>query len=106
MRYPQRKRKLLSTSASVHEPLVSVLGTERQVEVLDYPNLELVTAAGEMEGELLALLLLSVPALEHHDGYTEQDEAERQHDPGFERDRQHPAVDGEPQPVDGRARET
>src|SRR5439155_718133 len=56
-----------------------------------------------LAGELLALLLLSVPALEHHDGYTEQDEAERQHDPGFERDRQHLAVDGEPQPVDGRA---
>ncbi len=59
-----------------------------------------------LAGELLALLLLSVPSREHHHGHTEQDEAERQHDPGFERDRQHLAVDGEPQPIDGRARET
>src|SRR5438094_303747 len=59
-----------------------------------------------LAGELLALLLLSVPALEHDHGYTEQDEAERQHDPGFERDRQHLAVDGEPQAIDCRPRET
>src|SRR6266581_711259 len=59
-----------------------------------------------LAGELIALLLLSIPALEHHHGYTEQDDAEREHDPGFEGDRQHLAVDGQAQPVDGRARET
>ncbi len=56
-----------------------------------------------LAGELLALTLLSVPALEHHHGYTEKDEAEREHDPGLEGDRQHLAVDGQAQPVDGRA---
>jgi hypothetical protein len=59
-----------------------------------------------LAGELLALLLLSVPALEHHHSYTEQDDAERKHDPGLEGDGQHLAVDGQAQPVDGRARET
>ncbi len=59
-----------------------------------------------LAGELIALLLLSVPALEHHHGYAEKDEAEREHDPGLEGDRQHLAVDGQAQPVDGRARET
>jgi len=59
-----------------------------------------------LAGELIALCLLSVSALEHHHGYAEQDGAERQHDPGLEGDRQHVAVDGQAQPVDGRARET
>jgi hypothetical protein len=59
-----------------------------------------------LAGELIALLLLSIPALEHHHGYAEKDEAEREHDPGLEGDRQHLAVDGQAQPVDGRARET
>jgi glycosyl transferase family 87 len=59
-----------------------------------------------LAGELIALALLSIPALEHHHGYTEQDDAEREHDPGLEGDRQHLAVDGQAQPVDGRARET
>jgi len=59
-----------------------------------------------LAGELIALMLLSVPALEHHHGYTEKDEAEREHDPGLKGDRQHLAVDGQAQPVDGRARET
>jgi len=59
-----------------------------------------------LAGELLALALFSIPALKHHHGYTEQDDAEREHDPGFEGDRQHLAVDGQAQPVDGRARET
>ncbi len=59
-----------------------------------------------LAGELIALLLLSIPALEHHHGYTEQDGAERKHDPGLEGDGQHLAVDGQAQPVDGGARET
>jgi len=59
-----------------------------------------------LAGELLALALFSIPALKHHHGYTEQDDAEREHDPCFEGDRQHLAVDGQAQPVDGRARET
>jgi len=59
-----------------------------------------------LAGELLALALLSVPALEHHHGYAQKDDAEREHDPGLERDRQHLAVDGQAQPVDGRARKT
>jgi glycosyl transferase family 87 len=59
-----------------------------------------------LAGELLALALLSVPALEHHHGYPEKDEAEREHDAGLEGDGQHLAVDGQAQPVDGRARET
>jgi len=58
-----------------------------------------------LAGELLALALLSIPALEHHHGYAEQDDAERKHDPGLEGDGQHLAVDGQAQPVDGRARE-
>jgi hypothetical protein len=59
-----------------------------------------------LAGELIALALLSVPALEHHHGYAEKDDAERQHDPGLEGDREHLAVDGQAQPFDGRARET
>ena len=59
-----------------------------------------------LAGELLALALLSVPALEHHHGYTEQDDAKRKHDSGLERDGQHLAVDGQAQPFDGGARET
>ena len=59
-----------------------------------------------LAGELIALALLSVPALEHHHGYAQKDDAEREHDPGLERDRQHLAVDGQAQPVDGRARKT
>ena len=59
-----------------------------------------------LAGELMALVLLSVPALEHHHGYSEHDRTERQHDAGLERDGQHLAVDGEPQPVDRRAGET
>lgn len=56
-------------------------------------------------GELLALALLSVPALEHHYGDAEQDRAEREHHGDLDRNRQHVAIDGQPQPVDGGARQ-
>ena len=57
-----------------------------------------------LAGELIALALLSIPALEHHYGDAEQHDAEREHDPRLERDGQHLAVDGQAQAVDGRAR--
>ena len=56
-----------------------------------------------LAGEIGALLLVSVSALEAHDGDGEHDDAEGQHDPGLEHDRQDLAVDGQPQPVDHRA---
>ena len=59
-----------------------------------------------LAGELLVLLLLSVPALEHHYRDAQKHDAEAEHDAGLERDRQHMAVDGQAQPVDGGARET
>ncbi len=59
-----------------------------------------------LAAELIALALLSIPALEHHHGYAEKDDAEREHDPGLEGDRQDVTIDGQAQPVDGRARET
>jgi Glycosyltransferase family 87 len=51
-------------------------------------------------GEVAALILLSVAALKHHDRDAEHDRAEGKHDPRLERDGEHLAVDGQPEPVD------
>jgi hypothetical protein len=51
-------------------------------------------------GELGALVLISVAALKHHDGDAKEDDPESEHHPDLERDWQHAAVDGQPQPVD------
>jgi hypothetical protein len=53
-------------------------------------------------GELGALVLFSVAALKHDDGHAQQHDAERQHDPDLDRDRQHLAVDGQAQTIDHR----
>ena len=53
-----------------------------------------------LAGELLALALLSITPLEHHHGYTEEHDAEREHDPDLEGDRQHMPADGERKAVD------
>jgi alpha-1,2-mannosyltransferase len=59
-----------------------------------------------LAGELLALLLLSVPGLEHGRGGSERDRVEGAHDAGLEGDRQHvAAVDGLAKPVDRGARQ-
>jgi hypothetical protein len=50
--------------------------------------------------EIGALALLSVAALKHHDREAEQDHAEREHDPGLERNRQDLVADGQPEAVD------
>ena len=55
-----------------------------------------------LAAELGALALLSVAALKHDDRDAEKHRAERQHDSGLERDRQHAAVDGQAQAVDVR----
>jgi hypothetical protein len=56
-------------------------------------------------GEIVALLLLSVAALKHHDRDPEHDGSEGKHDAGLERDRQHVAADRQAQTVDDRARQ-
>ena len=53
-----------------------------------------------LAGELGALLLLSVAALEHGYGVAEHEESEGEHDAGLERDGQHVAADGEAEAVD------
>ena len=58
-----------------------------------------------LASELLVLLLLSVPALEHHYGDAQQDEAEGEHDADLDGDGQHLAVDGQAQAVDRGARQ-
>jgi hypothetical protein len=55
-------------------------------------------------GELGALVLLSVAALKHHYRDAEQHGAEAEHDARLQRDGKHVAVDGQPEPVDDRAR--
>ena len=50
--------------------------------------------------ELGALGLLSVAALKHDDRHAQEHGAERKHDARLERDRQHEAVDGQPEAVD------
>lgn len=56
-------------------------------------------------GEVGALVLLSVAAAKHHDRNTEHDRAEREHDARLERNGKNMAVDGQPEPVDDRARQ-
>ena len=51
-------------------------------------------------GELLALLVLSVPALEHHYSDAQQDRSEREHDPHLETDGQNVAADGHREAID------
>ena len=58
-----------------------------------------------LAGELLVLVLLSVPALEHHYSDAQQNEAEGEHHADLDRDGQHLAVDGQPQAVDRGARQ-
>src|SRR5205807_2743239 len=50
--------------------------------------------------ELGAIGLLSVAALKHDNRDAEQHDAERQHDPGLHRDREHLATDRQPEAVD------
>jgi hypothetical protein len=54
-------------------------------------------------GELLALVLLSVSALEADDRDGQHHDPEGQHDPNLERNRQNLAIDREAKPVDHRA---
>jgi hypothetical protein len=56
-------------------------------------------------GEVVALVLLSVAALKADDRDAEHHHTEGEHDARLERDRQHIAIDGQPQPVDGRTRQ-
>ncbi len=56
-------------------------------------------------GELGALALLSVAALKHHDGDAEHHGSKGQDDPRLERNGEHAAMDGQPEPVDDRARQ-
>ena len=56
-------------------------------------------------GEVAALALVSVAALKHDDRDTEHHRPERDNDAGLQRDREHLAVDRQPEPVDDRARE-
>ena len=56
-------------------------------------------------GEIGALVLLSVAALKVDDRNPKHDHSEGEHDARLERDRKHIAVDGQPQPVDDRARQ-
>jgi Glycosyltransferase family 87 len=58
-----------------------------------------------LAGELIALLLLSISALEHHYRHTQEDDAERQHHPNLQGDRQHMAGDGERKSIDHGARQ-
>jgi hypothetical protein len=54
-------------------------------------------------GEFAVLLVLSVAALKHEDGDAKHDRAKREHDAGLQRDREDPAVDGQPETIDQRA---
>jgi hypothetical protein len=54
-------------------------------------------------GEIVLLLVLSVAALKHDDGNAEHHRAKREHDAGLQRDRDHLAVDGQPDAIDQRA---
>jgi alpha-1,2-mannosyltransferase len=56
-------------------------------------------------GEVGALILLSVAASKHHDRDAEHERAEGEHDSRLERDGENVAVDGQPGPVDDRARQ-
>ena len=56
-------------------------------------------------GELASLVLLSVSALKVDDRDRQHHGAEGQHDADLEQDRKQLAVDGEPEPVDDRARQ-
>lgn len=53
-------------------------------------------------GEIAGLVLVSVAALKHQDGDAEHHGAEREHDPGLHRDREHLAVDGQRESIDQR----
>jgi hypothetical protein len=57
-------------------------------------------------GEAAALILVSVAALKHHDGDAEHRGSEGENDAGLQRDREHVAVDRQPEPVDDRARQS
>jgi hypothetical protein len=54
-------------------------------------------------GELAALALVSVAALKHDDRDAEHHRAEGENDAGLQRDREHLAVDRQPEAVDDRA---
>ncbi len=56
--------------------------------------------------EVAALILVSVAALKHHDGDAEHHSSEGENDAGLQRDREHVAVDRQPEPVDDRARQS
>jgi hypothetical protein len=56
-------------------------------------------------GEVIALVLLSVAALKADDRNAEHHDSEGEHDARLERDREHSSIDGQAQPVDGRARQ-
>ena len=56
-------------------------------------------------GEVAALALVSVAALKHDDRDSEHHRAEGDNDAGLQRDREHLAVDRQPEPVDDRARQ-
>ncbi len=53
-----------------------------------------------LAGELGALLLLSGAAFKHRDGVAKHEEAEGEHRPDLDRDRQHVAVDGQGELID------
>lgn len=55
--------------------------------------------------EVAALVLVSVAALKHDDRNGEHHGAESEHDSGLHGDREHLAVDRQPEPVDDRARQ-
>ena len=55
--------------------------------------------------EVAALVVVSVAALKHDDRDAEHHRAEGENDPGLERDREHMAVDRQPEPVDDGARQ-
>lgn len=59
-----------------------------------------------LAGELVALGLISVAALKADDRNAQHHDAKSKHDARLERDSQHPAVDGEREPVDDRIRQT
>ena len=56
-------------------------------------------------GQIAALALVSVAALKHDDRDAEHHRAEGEHDTRLKRDREHLAIDRQPEPVDDRARQ-
>ena len=56
-------------------------------------------------GQIAALALVSVAALKHDDRDAEHHRAEGENDAGLKRDREHLAIDRQPEPVDDRARQ-